>query len=400
MSATALAFPPQVLALNINPLLLRTEPPPIPEAKAWTVPYDGTLGPLIDFSQAVPGYPPHPELLAKLGEAAAGREATAYGDIAGDPALRERYAEHVSELYGARIGGDNVAITAGCNQAFFVAMLALAKAGDAVLLPTPWYFNHKMTLDMLGVEAIPLPCRADAGFLPDPEEARALMNPRIRAVVLVTPNNPTGAIYPAELIGRFHALCAERGAALLLDETYRDFIAPAPGPPHGLFKDPQWERTLVQLYSFSKSYCIPGHRVGALVAGTGLVAEIEKVLDCLQICAPRTAQLVLPWALPALAEWRAENCREILRRAEAFKAAVPPGGRWMVASIGAYFAYVQHPYPDRTAGEVAEWLARHRGVLSLPGPYFGPGQEQHLRVAFANVDVEGIAAVPGRLAAD
>ena len=384
----------------VNPQLLGTESPPIPEAKSWTLAYEGASGPLIDFSQAVPGYPPHPELLEKLGVAARSREACAYGDIAGDLPLREAYAAHLSALYSAKIGAGNVAITAGCNQAFFAAILALAKAGDAVLLPTPWYFNHKMTLDMLGVEAIPLPCRADSGFVPDIEEAARLLTPRVRAVVLVTPNNPTGAIYPPDVIAAFGRLCAERNTALVLDETYRDFIGPDAAAPHALFGDPEWGDTLVQLYSFSKSYCIPGHRVGALLAGTALVAQIEKVLDCLQICAPRTAQLVLPWAIPALAKWRSANCSEIFARAEAFKAALPPSGPWVTKSIGAYFAYLQHSFPGRSAVEVARWLARDRGVLCLPGSYFGPGQERFLRVAFANVDAAAIAAIPDRLRED
>ena len=154
--------------MQLNPLLLGTAAPPIPEAKAWAAAYDGAAGPLIDLSQAVPGYPPHPALLERLGEAAA---APRGGGLWRHPrrrgAARAPMPTHVSALYGARIAPDNVAITAGCNQAFFVAMMALAKAGDAVMLPSPWYFNHKMTLDMLGIEAVPLPCRAEAGFVPD-----------------------------------------------------------------------------------------------------------------------------------------------------------------------------------------------------------------------------------------
>ena len=141
--------------LNLNPFLISTAAPPIPEAKAWAAGYDGSAGPLIDLSQAVPGYPPHPGLLQANGRS---------GGVARGGGLwryrRRRgicgcaYADHVSALYGADIAPGEVAITAGCNQAFFVAALALAKAGDAVLLPTPWYFNHKMALDMLGIEAV------------------------------------------------------------------------------------------------------------------------------------------------------------------------------------------------------------------------------------------------------
>lgn len=285
--------------LILNSLLSRTASPPIAEAKSWAERYDGSAGPLIDLAQAVPGYPPHPEFLERLGRAASTKDAAAYGDILGDAAFRAAYAEHVSALCSARIGAENVAIAAGCNQAFFVAVMALAKTGDAVMLPTPWYFNHKMALDMLGIEAVPLPCRAESGFVPNVADARLFLTERTRAIVLVTPNNPTGAVYPAATIASFKALCAERGIALILDETYRDFIA-ADAAPHGAFRGRDWAKTVIQLYSFSKAYCIPGHRAGALIADATVVAEIAKILDTLQICAPRVPQLVLPWAISAL----------------------------------------------------------------------------------------------------
>jgi aspartate/methionine/tyrosine aminotransferase len=384
--------------LRLNPNLTLTAAPPIPEAKAWAARYDGSAGPLIDLSQAVPGYPPHPDLLQRLGEAARSREAASYGDILGDEPLRVAYADHISDLYAAPIIGREIAITAGCNQAFFIATIALAKAGDAMMLPTPWYFNHKMALDMLGIEAVSLACKAESGFVPDVADARRLLSDRVRAIVLVTPNNPTGAVYPASVIAQFQELCVERGIALVIDETYRDFLPGGGGGPHRAFAR-GWQDNLIQLYSFSKTYCIPGHRVGAVVAGDEFMWHIEKVLDTLQICAPRPPQLVLPWAIDALGDWREGNRQEIARRATAFVRAIDKLDGWSIGSIGAYFAYVAHPFHDRSDAEICEWLAAERGVLCLPGRYFGPSQEGFLRVAFANVDVSGIEQIPARLAA-
>lgn len=382
--------------MNLNPLLLATAAPPIPEAKAWTAAYDGSAGPLIDLSQAVPGYPPPDTMLRALAEAAGTAEACAYGDILGDADLREGYAEHVSETYGGRVGAEQVALTAGCNQAFVVAMLALARARDAVMLPSPWYFNHKMTLDMLGIEAVLLPCRAEDGFVPDPDDAAKLIDSRTRAIVLITPNNPTGAIYPAATIEAFGALCERRGIALVIDETYRDFIGPETPRTHGLLAD--GPRNVIQLYSFSKAYCIPGHRMGALVADRTMVGEIAKILDNVQICPPRIPQRALVWAIGALEDWRRRNAVMMLDRVRAFRSAMDMLDGWEVGSIGGYFAYLRHPYPGRPAADVAEWLARERGVLTLPGSYFGPGQDPYLRVAFANVDAATIAELPKRLA--
>lgn len=381
---------------RINPLLVDTGTPPIPEAQAWLRAYGGRHGEPIDLSQAVPGYPPPPSLLAALAGAAGRPAAAAYGPIVGDAALREAYAAEVSRLYGADIPSSDIAITAGCNQAFFVAMIALAKTGDAVLLPSPWYFNHEMTLHMLGIEARPLPCSAHAGFVPDLAQAERLIDGRVRALVLVTPNNPTGAVYPPQTIEACAALCRRKGIWLVLDETYRDFMGERDQRPHAVFADENWRDTVIGLYSFSKSYCVPGHRLGAVTAGPAVLSEIGKVLDCMQICPARAGQIALAPAIGALAPWREGNRQEIVARAAAFRAALA-GTPWRIDSIGAYFAYVAHPFPGRGAAEVSETLARSRGVLGLPGSYFGPGQESHLRIAFANAGQDAIGALRRRV---
>ncbi len=269
--------------------------PAIPTARAWAASYRGQAGPVIDVTQAVPGYPAHPDLLNRISVAA---RTTVYGDITGDIELRAALAADLRACYGTAIETADVAITAGCNLAFTMAMTALAGTGDAVMLPAPWYFNHHMALTMLGIEPVALPCRPEQGFVPDPAEAAKLITPTTRAIVLVTPNNPTGAIYPPETIAAFAELCRARGLFLVLDETYRDFLPN--GRPHEVFALPDWRDFAVQLYSFSKSYCIPGHRTGAIVAGPAVQEQLAKVLDTMQICPPRAAQAPLAWAIEAL----------------------------------------------------------------------------------------------------
>jgi aspartate/methionine/tyrosine aminotransferase len=380
--------------MRLNPRLIDTATPPIPEAQGWARTYDGSAGSLIDLAQAVPGYPPHPDLVDRLAASAALASTASYGPILGDDVLREAYGAHVSSLYGASIGAEEIAITSGCNQAFFVAAIALAEAGSSVLLPAPWYFNHKMALDMLGIEARPLPCRSELGFVPDPADAEPLIDGTTRAIVLVSPNNPTGAVFPASTISTFLELCRRKGLSLILDETYRDFVE---GAPHTLFADPDWGDTLVALYSFSKSYCIPGHRLGAITASRGTLGEVAKILDTLQICPPRIAQAPVAWALDGLAAWRADNRREIEERARSFQDAIAPLNGWRIDSIGSYFAFLRHPFEGRPSAEVAKALVEQSGVLCLPGPYFGPGQETHLRVAFANATSEALREVGRRL---
>ena len=373
-----------------------TGAPPIPAARAWAARYDGRAGPEIDLTQAVPGYPPHPEMLEHLARAAGTRAAAGYGAIEGDAALREALAGDMHAAYGTDIAPDRLAITAGCNLAFAMAATTAAAPGEAVMLPAPWYFNHHMALTMHGVDTVPLPCRPEDGFVPDPAMAERLLTPAVRAIVLVTPNNPTGAVYPPATIAAFAALCRRRGLWLILDETYRDFL-PAGTVAHDLFADPDWPSYLIHLYSFSKSYCIPGHRVGAIAAGGNFRAELLKVLDTMQICPPRAAQTALTWAIEGLRDWRHANRTLMATRAEAFRTAANQLAFWRLDALGAYFAYLRLPpdLPDALA--TAERLATERGLASLPGPFFGPGQSRHLRLAFANVEESAIAQIPSRL---
>jgi aspartate/methionine/tyrosine aminotransferase len=381
----------------LNPDLIDTATPPIPEAKAWARGYAGGSGPLIDLSQAVPGSPPPATLLERLAEAAAAPESTRYGPIAGDDVLREAYAAESSAFYGGAIRPQEIAITAGCNQAYVTVMMALARAGDNVLLPTPWYFNHEMTLNMLGVEPRPLPCDPQAGFVPDAGVAEALIDERTRAIVLVTPNNPTGAVYPPATIAAFAALCRKRKIWLVLDETYRDFLPEGADRPHELFSASDWQDSLIGLYSFSKAYAVPGWRLGAITAGEAALAQIGKVLDCVQISPVRAGQSAVAWGIDGIRAWRQANRAEMNSRAALFRQAIAPLNGWTVLAAGAYFAYVAHPFEGVPAAEVVRRLVQERGVLALPGPYFGPGQEQHLRIAIANVAAERIAALGERL---
>lgn len=381
----------------VNPLIDRLSAPPIPAVQAWARDYDGSHGALIDLSQAVPGYPPHPDMLRFLGEAAGSVTSAGYGPIEGEKVLRGAYAAHVGQLYRTQIDASNVHITSGCNQAFIAAIMCVAQSGDTVLTTDPFYFNHRSSLEMLGIASGLVPCHAQNGFIPSLEDVRAALRPGIAALALVSPNNPTGAIYPTGLLSEIYALCRDNGTWLILDETYRDFLADANEPPHLLFDETDWPSHLIQLYSFSKSFCIPGHRLGAIVAGKAMVENVAKVMDNLQICASRAPQIAIARAIEPLTGWRDDNRSEIARRASALRSVMANIEGWHVEAVGAYFAFVRHPYPAVSSVEVAEHLAKSLGIITLPGRFFGEGQEAFLRFAFANVDVSGIEALGARL---
>ena len=385
----------------LNPAMAATFPPPVMEARRWltgvTFPPER---PLINVSQAAPVDTPPLALRQALADAALNNpDAHLYGPVLGLPALRAEIAAQWSLAYGGTIEPNQVAITQGCNQAFCAVMSTLAGAGDEVILPTPWYFNHKMWLDMQGVTTVPLP--AGPGLIPLAEDAAKLITDRTRAIVLVSPNNPGGSEYPAETLAAFHALARSRGLALIVDETYRDFDSRS-GRPHDLFTDLDWHRDFIHLYSFSKTYRLTGHRVGAVVAGADRLAEIEKFLDTVAICPSQLGQIGALWGMQNLSQWVAGERAEILARRAAMVGGFTALPDWTLLGCGAYFAYVEHPF-DIASDALCKRLVAEAGLLMLPGTMFQPAGsadgKRQIRIAFANADTTGIAEMFRRLAA-
>ena len=378
-----------------------TFPSPVPEARRWLSETSLPPGlPLLNVSQAAPVAAPPQGLRQAMADALHDTATHVYAPDLGLPNLRAALAGRWTRLYGGQVLADQVAITSGANHAFAAAIAATCATGDDVILPTPWYFNHKMWLDMVGVTTVALPTGSD--LLPNPDAARALITPRTRAIVLVTPNNPGGVEYPPAVIRAFFDLARDAGLKLIVDETYRDFLS-APGAPHDLLTASDWDHTLIQLYSFSKAYRMTGHRVGALIGAPALLPEVEKFIDTVTICATPLGQRAALWAMAHLDQWLAGEADDIATRRAAIQAgftSLEPLG-WRLRGLGAYFAYVQHPY-DAPADIVARALLAQAGILALPGTMFVPGTDpsgaRHLRFACANIDAGQIADLFARLA--
>ncbi len=379
--------------------IVATDFPPIAEAMGW-VKADVRSGArnrdLLNLCQAVPSYPPSPILQAEIGRIALMPDTGGYTAIFGIPELREAYAKTMTTAYGASFSVDQVAITTGCNQAFAAAVMSVAERGDSVILPAPHYFNHNMWLTMLGIEGVPIAAVNGAGH-PLVEDAARCITSRTKAIVLCTPNNPTGAIYPAAVIEQFYDLAKTHNLALIMDETYRDF-RPDTTPPHGLFNRPDWDDTLIHLYSFSKIYALAGYRLGAITAGQRILHEMAKILDTMTICPPHISQRAVAFALGQLDVWKTEKRDLMAGRLQALRSAFQaPGLKYKLVSSGAYFAYVKHPFAGEASRPVAKRLAQEHDVLCLPGSMFGQDQEDYLRLAFANVEAELMAPLVERL---
>ncbi|KZS88438.1 PLP-dependent transferase [Sistotremastrum niveocremeum HHB9708] len=388
-----------------------TAPPPIPLAYQWAASYVRTPErPLIDLSQGVPGISPPDTLLEAIGKTSSSPAACGYGPMNGEAPMRLALVNEMKSVYGedADIKPQDVALTSGCNMAFIAAVMSVASAGDEVILPVPWYFNHQMSLTMLGIGVVPLYTHSTRGFRPNVSECASLITSKTRAIALVTPNNPTGAVYPPELIKAFAELAYSKNVALIVDETYRDLIVE--GQPHDLFHsslgDGTWRSTLIHLFSFSKSYCLPGHRLGAMVADSSVLQQTNTVLDCLQICPPRPIQLALHPLMPTLRPFVQSTSAAIASRHRLFHRVLPQS--WSIKSQGGFFAFVRHPFPGTSSEIVSKILATRYGVVTLPGTFFAPtagdkktdwsDAEECVRFSVANVTDEQVIQLGLRLA--
>ena len=369
---------------------------PIAEAKAWLA-FRNSDRSLLDLSQAAPSYPTAPAIANRIAEVALSPDGGAYAPPPGLPALNEAFSAEISGDYGGSVSPEQVLPTAGCNQAFCVVASALTEPGDEIIMPLPYYFNHAMWLELDGVTPVFLHCGPD--LLPDPAEAEKLISSRTRAILLVSPGNPSGVTVPPAIIDAFGELASRHGIALILDETYRTFRE-SEEPPHSLFADPNWGETVVSLHSFSKDLAIPGYRVGAAIANSDLLYEAAKLLDCMAICAPRIGQEAVVAGLQDANDWRQEQVRRIHAGLKTFRSVMSerPGGFELITS-GAFFGWVRHPFDDVSTADVVKRLVLDHDVLVIPGTAFLPTDDRWLRLSFANLESDDFAELGRRLEA-
>ena len=377
------------------------DPPPVLEVKNWLSNPDlQPSKPLIDVSQAAPTEPPPEKMLEFMAnKILCDNAVNTYGPVLGLDELRESLASKWSRQYQGKVSKENVAVTSGCNQAFCASISSFTSENDEVIIPTPWYFNHHMWLQMAGVKSIPLD--TDANMNPIIEKAEALITDRTRAIVLVSPNNPSGAIYPNQLLQKFFDLCKSNQIRLIIDETYKDFH-PNSSQPHTLLENNNWDQVLTILYSFSKTYRMTGHRIGALLTSKENLIEIEKALDTFTVCPPQLGQYAANWGLNNLEAWAADRRTEILQRAKHFSEKFQPlsAAGWSLRGCGAYFAFVEHPFEDES-NILAPLILRDQGILLMPGTMFYPKHNplgsRSFRIAFANIDKYKISTLLERL---
>lgn len=356
----------------------------------------------ISLGQGVVSYGPPPEALAQLERFLADPANHKYQPVAGIPALLEAVARQLAAEHGVRTGaahGNRIMVTAGGNNAFMAALLAIADPGDEIVLPVPYYFNHEMAVTMAGCRPVLVP--TDANYQLDLDALRAAIGPRTRAVVTVSPNNPSGAVYPEAALRAVNALCAERGIFHLSDEAYAAFTYD--GAAHfSAASLPGAAEHTIALHSMSKAYGFASWRIGWLVYPEKLEAALRKIQDTLLICPPVISQYAAVGALAAGAGYVRAKLRPLAEVRTAVQAALAPLAAEGLAEAppaqGAFYFLLRVP-SARPPLELAERLIREHGVAVIPGSAFGFTSGCHLRVAYGALQRETAAEGIGRLVA-
>ncbi|NKC13335.1 MAG: aminotransferase class I/II-fold pyridoxal phosphate-dependent enzyme [Gammaproteobacteria bacterium] len=271
-------------------------------------------------------------------------------------------------------------VTAGSNMAFLQLMAVVADPGAQVILPLPYFFNQRMALEILGIE--PVLVATDHAFQLDPERIAAAVTAKTRAIVTVSPNNPTGAVYPEAALKQINELCAARGLIHVSDEAYQHFVFEgathfSPASVSGA------EAHTITLFSLSKSYGIAGWRVGCALVPRRLMHDVRKVQDTNLICAPVPSQRLAAVLLAEGSEWRKAKVAQIAALRQPLIRALAAMSALLEAPVteGAFYFMLRLP---RTGPDMplVERLIREHGIALIPGSAFGAGPQMHLRLAY------------------
>lgn len=277
--------------------LASVETPIIPTIAALVRNNPGT----ISLGQGVVNYGPPAEAIAALPGMMGDGSLHKYLGVSGHPGLVEAIQAKLAEENQVHLGSDAMLmVTAGSNMAFLNSVLAVADPGDEFILPMPFYFNQEMAIRMCGCVPVPVPANADWSL--DVDAMAAAITPRTRAIITVSPNNPTGAVYSEASLRAINALCAQHGLYHFSDEAYEYFtyegvkhFSPASIP--GAMKH------TLSFYSMSKNYGMASWRVGYVVFPANLFDAMNKVQDTNLICAPMPSQLLAIQALKQGRNW-------------------------------------------------------------------------------------------------
>jgi aspartate/methionine/tyrosine aminotransferase len=379
-------------ALHAATRMDRIQAPIVAVVGDWIRQTPGT----ISLGQGVVHYGPPPAAIDAV-RAALGSPAThEYQPVAGLPALRQRIAAKLAVENGIELArGSRVMVTAGGNMAFMHAVMATTTPGDEVILPVPFYFNHEMAIEMAGCRAVRVP--TDDRYQLRVDAIAAAVTGRTRAVVTISPNNPSGAVLGERDLRAVNALCRDRGLYHFSDEAYEYFTyGDARHVSPGSFADAAGHT--LSLYSLSKAYGFAGWRIGYVVYPEHLDAAMMKSQDTILICPTVASQLAALAALDvgrAYCEPHVQALAELRATVLAQLASLAPLAH-VPAADGAFYCLLKVS-TALDPNTIAERLIREHLVAVIPGTAFGMTDGCYLRVAYGALQKETVAEGIGRL---
>jgi aspartate aminotransferase len=299
-----------------------------------------------------------------------------YGPSAGLPALREKVAERYHDRV-PETSRENIIITGGGSEGLMTAALTLYDPGDEVLVPDPGFVLYAPHARLAGATPVPYPLDEERGYLPDLDELARRVTARTRAIVINSPSNPTGGVFPKATIERLVAFADAHELTIVSDEVYEEMVY------EGRFQS-VWgltERAIV-VHSFSKMFAMTGWRLGFLVAPRSLAVELNKLHYHIMACPSTPAQAAVLAGLNADPEASRVMFREFKARRELFTRGLNriPGLK-VFPPAGAFYAFPKFSWPG-TSQEIAGSLLQ-RGLITTPGDAFGSLGAGHLRLSFA-----------------
>jgi aspartate/methionine/tyrosine aminotransferase len=350
----------------------------------------------ISLGQGVVHYGPPPAALDAARQALPNPDTHGYQDGAGIEPLIGAIDEKLRRDNGIdRRNGVRVMVTAGGNMAFVHAILAITNPGDEVILPVPFYFNHEMAIQMADCTAVLVP--TDDRYQLDLDAIRRAVSGRTRAIVTVTPNNPTGAVFPEAALREVNELCRERGLFHISDEVYEYFTyGSATHASPGGFAGAH-EHT-ISLFSLSKAYGFAGWRIGYMVYPERLHDAIAKVQDTVLVCPPVVSQIAAVAAMEAGPAYCRQHLQAFAEVRDIVMAelgsleplcTVPPAD-------GAFYCFLRVNV-EADPMHVAERLIREHRVAVVPGHAFGVKSGCYFRVAYGALQKATVAEGIGRL---
>jgi aspartate/methionine/tyrosine aminotransferase len=379
------------LCWNQSKRLDAVQAPIIPIVGDWLRETPGS----ISLGQGVVSYGPPPQAQRAVERFFEDPKNHKYQPVHGIPELRAALARKLSEENHISLEGREVVVTAGANLGFYDALLAVTDPGDEIVLPVPFYFNYDMAAAMANVRVVRVPTAEDHQL--DAGAIERALTPRTKMVVTISPNNPTGAVYPEAALREVNALCARSGVYHLHDEAYEYFTYR--GSKHfSPASIPGSEAHTVSLFSLSKSYGFASWRVGYMVLPAHLFEAVRKIQDTLLICPPAVSQHAALGALEAGPAFCRERAVELSRVRGSVLAQLREAGDLCRVSEaeGAFYFFVR-PRTELPAVTLAERLVREHGVALIPGSAFGLESPCALRLSYGALAPDTVAEGVGRL---